>query len=104
MKITEIQLYAGADFEGNEDRSFFSADIIIDNKWVLQRGTDGVYDVPSSAQAYRYSEEAQDEAHEKYAQICDANGTDNSALENLLEELKVREAVAEAVESGAAWF
>ena len=59
MKITQIQVF-------NHDGQDFSANIAIDDKFMIQLGTDGEFSIPSSNEAVWSSDGEQDFAKENY--------------------------------------
>lgn len=75
LKVTEIQIFNYGDK--------FSANIAINNEFMIQRGTDGEYTIPDSNEATWGSDEKQDEAAEKY-------NADKLAI-----NLRIDEAIAE---------
>ncbi len=66
MKITEIQIFDYSHIH-DCDHGEFSANIIIDNKWVLQIGTDGRFSIPSPEEACCEWEEDQEGAQKNYS-------------------------------------
>lgn len=65
MKITEIQVFKAWDdqLQPNAEKKY-SASVAIDDKFMIQLGTDGVWDIPHSDEAYWSDEHEQDQAHE----------------------------------------
>jgi len=57
LKVTEIQIF------GKDE---FSANIAINDKFMIQRGTDGEYSIPHPDTACWGNEDAQRFAHEEY--------------------------------------
>jgi len=64
FKVTDIQIFkSNADCDG---KVRFSANIAINDKFMIQRGTDGEYSIPSSNLANWNSQEEQDYAAGSY--------------------------------------
>jgi hypothetical protein len=64
FKITDLQIFNMADDESAEDN--FSANIAVNDAFMIQLGTDGEYSIPSSNLAAWLENDVQDQAAEDY--------------------------------------
>lgn len=65
LKVTETQFFPLNDEETGE-LTEWSANIAINDSWMIQRGTDGAYSIPHAALAAWNDDEKQQAASEKY--------------------------------------
>ncbi len=65
MQITDIQIFAQPR-HGDEEEQRFSANVAVDNKWLIQLGDTGEFSIPESNLAAWQDEEDQDYACENY--------------------------------------
>jgi hypothetical protein len=98
LRITEIRLFATQNDDGTENRDVFSAEVIINDRYMIQYGTDEEFSIPNGNLACwshldeddETATEIQDEFAEKYGE--------SETLEKLIKKLKIIEAIQRAVD------
>jgi len=64
-EITEVQVFKGWDDQLNPTaEKTYSANVAVDDKFMIQLGADGEWDIPHSDEACWNDENEQDQAHE----------------------------------------
>jgi len=88
MKITDIHVFKGWDdqLQPNAEKKY-SASVAIDDKFMIQLGTDGEWDIPHSNEACWSDENEQDQAHENFnaADLVEALNA-NERVQHLIDQ------------------